>query len=56
MPGDQQKFQDFGAVVDRDMYLNSYQNKKSHVEVLQSGNGHVPSPLNKNDESSFYQF
>ena len=28
--------------------------KNSHLDVLQSGKGHVPSPLQKNNQSSFF--
>ena len=34
----------------KDVILQQY--KKSHLEVLQSGHGHVPSPLQ--DKSSFF--
>ena len=49
-------FTNFDEILNKQDKINLIQQnyKKSHLEVLQSGKGHVPSPLQKNNQSSFF--
>jgi hypothetical protein len=49
-------FTNFDEILNKQDKINLMQQnyKKSHLEVLQSGKGHVPSPLQKNNQSSFF--